>query len=92
MLHQHAFHRLFRKVGIYGLATKGIEVLEAVDKGGIEAALLVDGFLDSGGEFGDALGKVADGGFPLLNMGCFVVEELVDDLDKGFGAGDVFVE
>jgi hypothetical protein len=30
--------------------------------------------------------------FPLLNVGRFVVEELVDDLDEGFGAGDVFVE
>jgi hypothetical protein len=73
------------------LTAEGVEVFETVDERGTVAALFVDDLLDGGGQFGDALGKLGDGLFPLLDVGSLVVEELVDDLDEVVGLGDVFV-
>lgn len=92
VLNEHALDGFFGKIGIDGLAAESIEIIEAADKGGILAAFVVDGFLDGGREFGDALGKIADGGFPFGDVGRLVVEELVDDVDQRIGTGDFFVE
>ena len=92
MLHQHALDGFFREIGIDGLPAKGVEVVEAADECRIPAAFFIDSFLDGGGQLRNALREIRDRLLPLLNVGSLVVEELIDDLDEGFGAGDVFVE
>ena len=91
VLDQHALDGIFGEIGIDGLTAEGVEVVEAADEGGIAAALFVDDLLDGGGEFGDAVGEFGDGLFPLLDVGSFVVEEMVDDLDQVVRVGDVEV-
>ena len=92
MLHQHALDRFFRKIGIDGLTAKGVEVVEAANEGRIPAAFFINSLLDGSGQLWNALGEIRNRVLPLLNVRSLVVEELVDDMDEGVGAGDVLVE
>lgn len=91
MLDQHPLNRFLREIGIYGLAAECVEVFKTANERRVALLLLVNRFLDGGGEFGDALGEIADCCLPLFNMRRFVIEELIDDVNQRCGAGNVFV-
>ena len=92
VLDEHALDSLFRKIGIDGLAAKGIEILEDADEGRVLAALFVDAFLNGCGKFGDAVGELLDRLLPLLNSRRLVVEELGYGLNEALRLGDVLVQ
>lgn len=92
MLNQHALDGFFGKIGIDGPAAEGVEVVEDVAEGWILSALVFDQAFDLLGKFGDADRKFFYRFEPFLDVLRFVFEELIDDGDEGFGAGDVFVE
>jgi len=91
VLDEHALDSVFGKIGIDGLATDPIEVVEAADEGGTAAALFVDDLLNSSCQFRDTFGKLTNRLLPLLDVRSLVVKEMVDDLNQVVGLGDVFV-
>src|SRR5207249_1012373 len=79
MLHQHALDRFLGQVGIDSLLAECVEIFEAADESRIAFLPLVNSLANGGGEFRNALGEITDSFFPLLDVGSFVIEELVDD-------------
>jgi hypothetical protein len=92
VLDEHLLYRFDGKVRIDGLAANIVEGVEALDEGGIAAALLFDLVLDRLGELRDVVLEFGDGFVPLLDVGLAVGEELFEQLDKVLGVANVFVQ
>ena len=78
VLDEHLLDGIFGEVGIDGLAAERVEGVKALAEGAVALLFGLDEMLRSVGQLGDALLKLADGGFPFVVIGLAVGEELVE--------------